>query len=77
MEHDTGMNQLPLCTRGTVMVEHTVVWRWARSLWVRRALLASASATTDWDEPVSTMKSLYVPLPNRRRTLSEMSPGST
>ena len=41
----------------------------------RRALLATDAATTVWDEPVSTMKSRYVPLPNRRRTFSEMSPG--
>ena len=30
-----GIDQAPLCTSGEVMVEQTVVWRWARSVWAR------------------------------------------
>ncbi len=57
------------------MIEHTVGWRCARSVEARCALLTNDLATTDWDEPVSTIKVRAGPWPNRERTSSETSPG--
>ena len=71
-----GTDQGPLCTRGAVMVEQTVVCRWARSVGARWADLASWLSTTDWDEPVSTTKSWGRPAPRRTGTESDVSPGA-
>ena len=51
-----GTDQGPLWTSGTVMTEHTVAWRWARSVPASDWARATDVDTTLWDEPVSTTK---------------------
>ncbi len=71
-----GTDHGPLCTSGTVITEHTVAWRWARSVRGSDWALATELDTTLCDEPVSTTKLRRGPVPRRTATLSEMSPGS-
>ena len=51
-----GTDQGPLCTSGTVITEHTVDWRWARSVPASDCARATEEDTTLCDEPVSTTK---------------------
>ena len=71
-----GTDHGPLCTSGTVMTEHTVAWRWARSVRASAAPAATDVATTLCDEPVSTTKLRRGPPAKRTATLRETSPGT-
>ena len=51
-----GTDQRPLCTSGTVITEHTVDWRCARSLLRSACARATEEDTTLCEEPVSTTK---------------------
>ena len=69
-----GMDQRPLCTRGTVMTEHTVACRWARSVPRSEALRATLVETTLCEEPVSMTKLRRAPPAKRTATLKDTSP---
>src|SRR5271157_1583132 len=69
-----GTDHGPLCTSGTVMTEHTVDWRCARSVPASDDSRATRAPTTLCDDPVSTTKLRLGPAPNRTATLSETSP---
>src|SRR5580704_8615311 len=69
-----GTDHEPLWTSGTVMTEHTVDCRCARSVPRRGNARATTLDTTLCDEPVSTTKSRPGPLAKCTSTLSDTSP---
>ena len=75
VEHQPGTDQGPLCTSGTVMTEHTVAWRWARSV------LAATAPGPPTEEPRSATSRCRRrnraagPPAKRTATLSDTSPG--
>ena len=71
-----GRDHGPLCTSGTVITEHTVAWRCARSVPASPAARATDVATRLCDDPVSTTKLRLLPPVKRTATLSETSPGT-
>src|ERR1700722_2796977 len=66
-------DQEPLCTSGTVITEHTVDWRCARSLLRSACARATEEDTTLCEEPVSTTKPRRGPPAKRMATLKETS----
>src|ERR1700684_1344095 len=71
-----GTDQRPLCTSGTVITEHTVDWRCARSLLRSACARATEEDTTLCEEPVSTTKLRRGPPAKRTARLSDTSPGA-
>src|ERR1700733_15037165 len=71
-----GTDHDPLCTSRTVITEHTVDWRCARSVPLSDCDRATEEDTTLCEDPVSTTKSRRGPPWKRTATLSDTSPGS-